>query len=64
MPDKTFFDQLEIGTVLRNRGSGITYVVISTGKGPTMGADAQHFVAARCVTITNPSEWEILRAQP
>lgn len=46
----TEFRNLQLGDILRNKGSGTAYLVISTTP----------VVVARTYTVDNPDEWELV----
>jgi len=48
-------DELKVGNIIRNLGSGNTYTVIEKGKS---------IVAIRSMIVTNPDEWEIININP
>ena len=44
---------LQIGDIIRNEGSGLTYVIIHA-------APKEFPVAIRTLTVTQPSEWTLI----
>lgn len=49
--------QLSEGDIVQNTSSGQGYIVISNSANHIVN----HIVAIRTITITNPSEWTIIR---
>lgn len=45
--------KLEIGDIVRNRGSAHAYVVVQH--------HGSHVTAVRAIDVSNPPEWELLR---
>lgn len=51
--EKSEFDSLDVGDLIRAKWSGETYVVVYSAGNNT-------YVVNRTLTATNPSEWELI----
>jgi hypothetical protein len=47
------FNGLKRGDIVRNTGSGNSYVIVD-------GIKRLGFIAVRTITVTNPFEWEVV----
>lgn len=48
-----FYEDLQPGKLIRNKGTGTTYIVTETF--------ADRAMAIRTISVHNPSEWEIIQ---